>query len=64
VEESKAREFAVGRGLGKTDLGEKSKFVIVRYRGFSVGLGYYNHVEKKIKNLIPEKRRRKIINSI
>jgi len=64
VDEAKAKEFAVGRGLPKMALGEKGGFVIVKHKGFVVGLGQYDAKEKKIKNLIPEKRRRKIINSI
>lgn len=61
---AKAREFALGRGIGGTDLGPKSHFVIVKHAGFVVGLGYYDAEEKKVKNKIPEKRRRKIINEI
>jgi len=64
LDEAQAKEFAVGRGIGKMDLGGKSRFVIVRYAGFIVGLGYFDQDEKKIKNHIPEKRRRHIINSI
>ncbi|HSB47126.1 MAG TPA: hypothetical protein VLD37_03865 [Candidatus Bilamarchaeum sp.] len=64
VDEPKAKEFAVGRGLGGISLGEKEKFVIVRYKGIPVGLGLYSPGEKKVKNLVPEKRRRKIINSL
>jgi NOL1/NOP2/fmu family ribosome biogenesis protein len=64
VDEAKAKEFAVGRGLGGMDLGKKSGFVIVRFRGFAVGLGQYDAAQKKIRNLIPEKRRRKIVNSV
>ncbi len=64
VDEAKAKEFAVGRGLGGYDLGPKSKFVILKFGDYVLGLGYYNSEEKKIKNEIPEKRRRKIINSL
>jgi NOL1/NOP2/fmu family ribosome biogenesis protein len=64
VDEPKAKEFAVGRGLGGIDLGQKSKFVIVRYKGLTVGLGYYEAEKRKIRNDVPEKRRRKIINSL
>ena len=64
VDEAKAKEFALGRGLGKIDLGQKSGWVVVRYREFTVGLGYYDAEEKKVKNHVPEKRRRKIIDSI
>lgn len=62
--EPKATEFAVGRGLGGMDLGQKEKFIIIKYKGIPVGLGFYSPAEKKIKNLVPEKRRRKIINSL
>ncbi|MCI0503354.1 hypothetical protein L0Y65_01430 [Candidatus Micrarchaeota archaeon] len=64
LDERKAKEFAVGRGLGGMDLGGKGRPVIARYAGFTIGLGHYDEAEKKVRNLIPEKRRRKIINSI
>ncbi|MFN7990758.1 MAG: hypothetical protein U0R44_01230 [Candidatus Micrarchaeia archaeon] len=64
LDEPRAKEFAVGRGIGKMDLGQKSRFVIVRYKDYVVGLGYYEADKKKIRNDIPEKRRRKIINSL
>jgi NOL1/NOP2/fmu family ribosome biogenesis protein len=64
LDEPMAREFALGRGLGKMELGPKSGFVIVRHKGFVVGLGYYEAERKKIRNDIPEKRRRKIIDSL
>ena len=64
VDEARAKEFAVGRGLGRMELGQGDKFVIVRYKGMPVGLGYYESGKKKIRNDIPEKRRRKIINSL
>ncbi len=64
LDEARAKEFAVGRGIGKMELGGKSGFVIIRHGGFTVGLGYYEAEKKKIRNEIPEKRRRKIINSI
>ncbi len=64
VSESQAREFALGRGLGNIDLGKKSGFVAVRWGRFTVGLGYYESAEKKIRNRIPEKRQRKIMNSL
>ncbi|MFH0737468.1 MAG: hypothetical protein V1827_02130 [Candidatus Micrarchaeota archaeon] len=63
VDEAKAKEFAVGRGLGKMELGQ-SGWVAVRYAGFTIGLGFYDAEEKKVRNHIPEKRRRKIIDSI
>jgi len=64
VDEKKAKEFAVGRGLGGVMHPGKGGPVIVRYAGLSIGLGGYDPKEKKVRNLIPEKRRRKIINSI
>lgn len=64
LDAAKAREFALGRGIGGMDLGQKPMFVIVKYAGFVVGLGYYDPEEKKIKNRIPEKRRRKITNAL
>jgi hypothetical protein len=64
VDEAKAKEFAVGRGLGKMELGPKSGWIVVRYGDYTVGLGFYDANEKKVKNEIPEKRRRKIINSL
>lgn len=64
LDENRAREFAVGRGIGKMDLGPKDGYVIVRHAGFVVGLGFYEAGKKKIRNEIPEKRRRKIINSL
>lgn len=64
VDEAKAKEFAVGRGLGSMDLGAKDKFVIVMFKGMPVGLGFYEAEKKKIRNDVPEKRRRKIINSL
>ncbi len=64
LDAAKAREFALGRGIGSTDMGPKSHFVIVKYEEFVVGLGYYDAEEKKVKNKIPEKRRRKIVNEL
>jgi hypothetical protein len=64
VDERKAKEFAVGRGLGGISVAGKGGPVIVRYAGQTIGLGEYVPGEKKVRNLIPEKRRRKIINSI
>ncbi len=64
VDAARAKEFAVGRGLGKMELGKKSRHVIVTHKGFVVGLGYYQADLKKIRNDIPEKRRRKIINGL
>lgn len=64
VDEKKAKEFALGRGLGGIAHPGKGGPVIVRYAGLSIGLGEYDPAKKKVRNLIPEKRRRKIINSI
>lgn len=64
LDEGKAKEFAVGRGIGKMELGNKSKYVIVKFKDYVVGLGYYDKETRKIRNEIPEKRRRHIINSI
>jgi len=64
VDEPRAKEFAVGRGLGGMELGRNSRFVIIRHSGFTVGLGHYDAGSKKIRNLAPEKRRRKIVDSI
>jgi NOL1/NOP2/fmu family ribosome biogenesis protein len=64
VDEPRAKEFAVGRGLGNITMEGKGGPVIVRHAGFCVGLGMYEAKERKIRNLIPEKRRRKIINSL
>ena len=64
VDAAKTREFALGRGLGKQHLGQKAKWVVVRYGGFTVGLGYYDPEEKKIKNHISKKRCRNMVNTL
>lgn len=64
VDGARAREFALGRGLGKMDMGPKGRWMIVRYNGFPVGLGYYEPEEKKIKNHIPKKRCRNMVNTL
>jgi hypothetical protein len=64
LDESRAKEFAVGRGIGRIDLGGKNRHVIVKYGEFVLGLGHYDVEKKKITNFVPEKRRRKIINSL
>lgn len=64
VDAPKAKEFALGRGLGKMHMGQKSKWMIVRYNGFVVGLGNYDPKEKKIKNHIAKKRCRNMVNSL
>ncbi|GEM_PF-2552052 len=58
-----AREFASGKNI-KMDLGKKSKNVIVNYKKFVLGLGYYDHEKQRIVNKIPEKRRRAISNDL
>ena len=63
VEGKEAKEFANGKDV-KRDLGIKSKYVIVKYNDYVIGLGYYSKEQKKIINKIPEKRRREIINEI
>lgn len=63
IDEKKAKEFAVGRGLGGIRMEGKGGPVIVRCMGFSIGLGEYDAKEKKIRNLVPEKRQRKITDS-
>ena len=63
VDEGKAKEFAVGRGLGGIALEGKGGPVVVRCAGFTIGLGEYDAKERKVRNLVPEKRRRKINDS-
>lgn len=58
-----AKGFAFGKGI-KMDLGTKNKYVIVKYSSYIIGLGYYDSTDKKIKNKIPEKRRRNIVNNM
>lgn len=64
LDNAKAKEFAVGRGLGGIYLGPKAKWVVVKYKGFAIGLGRYVPHEKKIKNYIPKKRCRNIVNTL
>ena len=64
VNEEEAKAFASGEHL-PMDLGEsKNKFLIIKYLGHTIGLGFYDKARKKILNKIPEKRRREIINGI
>ncbi|MBU0528013.1 MAG: hypothetical protein ABH983_05865 [Candidatus Micrarchaeota archaeon] len=63
LNEEEAKEFASGKNI-KMDLGKKSKYVIINYKKFVLGLGYYDHTKQKIVNKIPEKRRRIITNNI
>ncbi len=60
LKNAEAVKFAAGSDLGM-DLGVKPKNVIVTYRGYVLGLGYYEN--GTIRNRIPEKRRRIIENS-
>jgi len=64
VDEARAKEFAVGRGLGGMKLECGRGPVAVMCSGFCIGLGQYDPKERKIRNCIPEKRRRKIVNSL
>jgi len=63
VEEDDAKAFAAGNDLER-DMGRGSRYVIIRYKWHTVGMGYYDRDRKRILNKIPEKRRRAIINSI
>ncbi|VVC02524.1 Ribosomal RNA small subunit methyltransferase F [Candidatus Bilamarchaeum dharawalense] len=58
-----AQGFAFGKGI-RMDLGTKARYVILKYANQIIGLGYYDATEKKIKNKIPEKRRRNIVNNL
>jgi hypothetical protein len=62
-EEAEARAFAAGKDL-VMDLGTKSKQLIMRYKDYTVGLGYYDAQQKKVQNQIPKKRTREIINEL
>lgn len=62
-EETEARAFAAGKDLAM-DLGTKSKQLIMRYKEYTVGLGYYDAQVKKVKNQIPKKRSREIVNEL
>lgn len=61
LNEEEGKRFAAGENISM-DLGRKSKNVIVTCKGHCLGLGYYE--PGKIINRIPEKRRRRIINSL
>ena len=58
-----ALEFAEGMDL-KMDLGKSTKHMIVCFKSYVLGLGYYDAKKQTVVNKIPKKRRRKIINSI
>ena len=64
VDAAQAREFALGRGLGKQHHGPKAKWMVVRYEGFAVGLGQYDPGSRKIKNHIAKKRCRNMVNTL
>lgn len=61
--EGLARSFADGHSL-KAALGEKDKFVIVKFQEHVIGLGKYIAAEGKISCEIPEKTRRRMINKL
>lgn len=63
LKEDEGKRYAAGEDL-PMDLGKKTKNVIVTCKGHTLGLGHYVSEKKKIVNRIPEKRRRKIVNSI
>ncbi len=63
LDETEAKAFAAGADLQK-DAGDKQRYVVVRYKEHTVGLGFYDGKKKMLINRIPEKRRREIINSI
>lgn len=58
-----AMRFASGKNI-KMDLGIKTKFVVVTYKGYPLGLGQYESGKKIILNRVPEKRQREIINEL
>jgi len=62
-QEAEARDFAAGKDL-VMDLGTKSKQLIMRYKDYTVGLGYYDAQQKKVQNQIPKKRTREIVNEL
>ncbi len=63
LKEGEAKLFASGKDLAM-DLGNKSKHVIVTYKGHVLGLGHYEKKNQRIMNRIPKKRTRTIVNSI
>ena len=63
LDELEAKDFVSGKDLS-LNIGRSSKYVVVRYKEFIIGLGYYDSEKKRILNRIPEKRRRTIINEI
>jgi hypothetical protein len=63
LEKGDAKAYAAGKDI-PMDAGDKQRYVVVRYKEHSVGLGFYDGAKKTLINKIPEKRRREIINSI
>ena len=63
VDEEAAKKFANGESLDR-DLGNATKYVIIRLNIHTIGLGHYDHKKKKIINKIPQKTARKIVNSM
>lgn len=63
VDEETAKHFASG-GSFSLSLHGKSRYVLVRFRKHSLGLGYFDNLKKKIINKLPDKRSREIVNSI
>ena len=63
VDEETAKHFASG-GSFSIELSGKSRYVLVRFRKHSLGLGYFDNLKKKVINKLPEKRGRAIVNSI
>lgn len=61
--ESNSKRFAEGRDI-PIRLEGKTRHVIIKYDGHIVGLGQYDSKKQQIINRIPEKRRRRIINTI
>jgi len=63
LNEEEAKGFAEGRDIAR-DLGASSKHIIVMYGEHCLGLGHYDGKRKRLVNRLPEKRRRRINNTI
>ena len=63
VDEEKAKHFASGKSFSVPLFG-KSRYVLVRFRKHSLGLGYFDSLKKKVINKLPDKRERIIVNTI
>jgi hypothetical protein len=63
VDKETAKHFAAGRSFG-IELHGKSRYVLVRFRRHSLGLGYFDNQKRKIMNKLPDKREREIVNTI